>query len=378
MYRYGFVCLLASLAWSQATSSKPGATSQNSAAQTSAAPSAPAAQGAAQPASAKAAEVPPDAAVITIKGLCASSAQEKAAVANCQTVITRSQFEAMLDAVQPNLPPRARRQFATRYANALVMAQRAEEMGLDKGPDFDERMRLQRIQVLSMELNKAMQEKASQVSDQEIQDYYRADHDKFVEVDVDRIFVPKMRRQPTAGGAAKDRDDDDDKKPAAAEGQKSAEDAGQTMKSEADKLRARAVEGADFAKLQAEAFQVAGLKSTPPNVSLGKMRRSTLPPSHASVMDLKAGQISPVIADQSGYFIYKVKSIDTVPLDQAKEEIKGILRSQRMQDEMRSLQTSATPDLDEAYFGPEVPQRAPGGPGASLPAGRPSTSAGPN
>jgi len=95
-------------------------------------------------------------------------------------------------------------------------------------------------------------------------------------------------------------------------------------------------------------------------------------------MDLKAGQISPVIADQSGYFIYKVKAIDTMPLDQAKEEIKGILRAQRMQDEMRSLQTSATPDLDEAYFGPDVPQRAPGGPGASLPAGKPRTSAGPN
>jgi PPIC-type PPIASE domain len=376
MYRYGFVCLLAALVWSQATSSKPGGTAENSPAQTNAAPGAPAGQNEAPPASPKA-EVPPDAAVITIKGLCASSAQEKTAAANCQTVITRRQFEAIMDAIQPNMPQRVRRQFATRYANALVMAKRAEEMGLDKGPDFDERMRLQRIQVLSMELNKALQEKASEVPDQAIQDYYRADLDKFVEVDVDRIYVPKMRQQPTAA-AGKDRDPDDDKKPAAAEGQKSAEDAGQTMKNEADKLRAQAVAGADFAKLQAEAFQAAGLKSPASNVSLGKMRRSALPPNHVSIMDLKAGEISPVIADQSGYFIYKVKSIDTMPLDQAKEEIKGILRSQRMQDEMRSLQTSATPDLDEAYFGPAMPPRPlNGGPGASLPAGKPSTSPGP-
>jgi len=373
MYRYGFVCLLAALAWSQAPSSKPAGAPQNSAAQTSA----PAGPSEAQPATPKAAEVPPDAAVITIKGLCASSTQETTAAANCQTVITRSQFEAIMDAVQPNMPQRVRRQFATRYANALVMAKRAEEMGLDKGPDFDERMRLQRIQVLSMELNKALQEKASEVPDQQIEDYYRSDLDKFAEVDVDRIYVPKMRQQPAA--ADKDRDAEDDKKPAATVGQKSAEDAGQTMKNEADKLRAEAVEGTDFAKLQAEAFRVAGLKSTPPNVNLGKMRRSTLPPSHASVMDLKAGQISPVIADQSGYFIYKVKSTDTMPLDQAKEEIKGMLRAQRMQDEMRSLQTSATPELDEAYFGPETPPRAPqpGGPGASLPVAKPSTSPGP-
>ena len=36
------------------------------------------------------------------------------------------------------------------------------------------------------------------------------------------------------------------------------------MKKEADALQARAVAGEDFAKLQAEAYSFAGLKSTPP------------------------------------------------------------------------------------------------------------------
>jgi hypothetical protein len=377
MSRYGFVCLLAALAWGQGASSKPGGTPQNPAAQTSPAPAAPTTQDETQAAPNKAAQVSPDAAVITIKGLCASSAQGKTGAQDCKTVITRSQFEAIVDALQPNMPQRVRRQFATRYANALVMSRKAEELGLDKGPEFEERMRLQRIQVLSQELNKEMQDKASQVSDQEIQDYYRANLDKFAQVDVDRIYVPKMQQR--AAAVSKDKDDDDDKKPAAAEGQKGGEDSGQAMKTEADKLRARAVAGADFAKLQAEAFQAAGLKSNPPNVSLGKMRRATLPPDQAMVMDLKPGQISPVIADQSGYFIYKVKSADTMPLDQAKEEIRGILRAQRMQEETRSLQDAATTSLDEAYFGPEASPRAPmpGGPGASLGAGKPSTSPGP-
>ena len=368
MTRYGLVCLLATLAWSQAASPRPGGTQATPSAKTSATPGTPAAPNEA-PAASNPVEVPPDAVVITIQGLCASPAEEKAHAADCKTVITRSQFEAVVDALQPTMPRPARRRFATSYANALVMSNRAEEMGLDKGPEFDERMRVARIQVLSQELNKAVQEKASQVSDQQIQDYYHANPAKFVQVDLDRIFVPKMNRSASEAAA---KDDDDDKKPGAAGEQKS-EESGQAMKDEADKLRARAVAGGDFAKLQAEAFAAAGIKSNAPNVSLGKMREAALPAGHASIMQLKAGQISPVIADPGGYFIYKVKSVDTLPLEQVKEEIRGTLRSQHLQEDMHSLQESATSTLNEAYFGPELPPRAlSGGPGASLPAGKPS------
>ena len=64
----------------------------------------------------------------------------------------------MIDAVQPNMSARARREFATRYANALVMAKKAEQMGLDKGPNFEEQMKVARIQILSQEMKKAIEE----------------------------------------------------------------------------------------------------------------------------------------------------------------------------------------------------------------------------
>ena len=88
---------------------------------------------------------------------------------------------------------------------------------------------------------------------------------------------------------------------------------------------------------------------------MGEVRHNGLPPAHASVMDLKAGEVSPVISDPSGYYIYKVVSKDVEPLDKTKEEIRGALRSQRMQEQMQAVQQSATPTLDEAYFGPEMP-----------------------
>jgi len=357
MTRYGLVCLLfGALAWAQAASPK-----STPAAQAPASTHAPVASGPDNPGPSRepdTTQVPPDAAVITIPGLCSHPPAGKTASSDCKTVISRAEFEKVVEAVQPNMPARARKQFASRYASALVMAKKAEEMGLDKGSSFEEHMKLARIQVLSQELNKAMQERASQVSDKDIEDYYHNTLAKYEEAELDRIFIPKNQQAPTPSG---------DKKVTEAEEQKRAQDAEQTMKSEADKLRARAVAGEDFNKLQAEAFQAAGIKASAPNTSMGKMRSTMLPTSQASVMELKTGEISPVISDQSGYFIYKLKSKATLPLDQVRNEIKGTLRGQRMQDELRAAQTSATPTLDDAYFGPEGPAREPMGPGAPPP-----------
>jgi len=373
MTRYGFVCLLlGAMAWGQAATPKSAPSAQKPAGQSSG-PAQPAGEGAAQ--EAEAPKVAPDAPVITIKGICDQSGAKTPAL-ECRTVITRAQFEQILEAVQPNMPARARRQFATRYANALAMSKKAEEMGLDKGPSYEEHMKLARIQVLATEFNKSIQEKAAQVSDKEIEDYYNNNKDKFEQIEANRIYIPKAQ-QPAAEeendndkDKVNDKDKGKDKKLSEAEEQKRAEASEKTMKEEADKLRARAAAGEDFNKLQEEAYQAAGIKSAAPNTKIGKMRHNMLPPAQASVMELKPGEVSPVIADQSGYFIYKVISKEMMPLDQAREEIKGTLRSQRLQEEMKAIQESATPVLDEAYFGPEAPRGAvpPRGP---LPPGTP-------
>src|ERR1700722_11702562 len=155
MSKYCLVCLLlGAMAWGQAANPQPAPAGQQ--------PGAPTAPPAATP---PATQVALDAAVITIAGMCDHPPADKTSNAACTTVITRAQFEKLLDAVQPGMPARARRSFADRYARALVMGQKAEEMGLDKSASYDERMKLQRIQVLSQELSKALQDKASQITD---------------------------------------------------------------------------------------------------------------------------------------------------------------------------------------------------------------------
>jgi PPIC-type PPIASE domain len=378
MTRYGFVCLLlGAMAWGQAATPKTTPAAQNPAGQSSSPAKTPA-EG--TPQEAEASKVPPDAPVITIKGVCDQSAPKTPAL-ECRTVITRAQFEQVVEAVQPNMPARVRRQFATRYANALAMSIKAEELGLDKGPSYEEHMKLARIQVLATEFNKAMQEKAAEISDQEIEDYYKNNQDKFEQIEANRIYIPKVP-QPSAEEESKDKD----KKLSEEAQQKRTEASEKTMKEEADKLHVRAAAGQDFNKLQEEAYQVAGLKSAAPNTSMGKIRRNMLPPAQASVMDLKPGEVSPVITDQSGYFIYKLISKDAMPLDQAREEIKGTLRSERLQEEMKAVQESSTPELDEAYFGPEAPRgpmpprgpTTPGAPGTPPPPAKPGTPPGSN
>src|ERR1017187_4625853 len=57
------------------------------------------------PPSASAAAVAPDAAVLTIKGLCPDSAKPSDSTADCKRVITRAEFEKVARAIQPSLSP---------------------------------------------------------------------------------------------------------------------------------------------------------------------------------------------------------------------------------------------------------------------------------
>ena len=125
----------------------------------------------------------------------------------------------------------------------------------------------------------------------------------------------------------------------------------QTMKKEADSLWTRAVAGEDFSNLQADAYRMAGIKSAPPNTSM-VIRRISLPPNQSSVMDLKPGEISSVLTDSNGYFIYRIKNKNVLPLNQVRDEVTATLRSQHMEEKMRAIHDSATPTLDESYFAP--------------------------
>jgi PPIC-type PPIASE domain len=282
-------------------------------------------------------KVGPHDTVLTIKGVCADSSKQGD---DCKTAIDKEQFEKLAEALQPNMNAALRRQLANAYTRMLAMSAEAEKRGLDKQPLFDERMRFDRMQVLSQLLNRSLQEEAAKISDSDLESYYNKNLAAYEEATFVRIFVPAKQQavNPKPNGKSAET------KPQPKEGEEG-------MKKLATELRARALKGEDPDKLQKEAFVAAGMTWTPPSTKMEKIRRTTLPPAHGAALDLKAGQVSELISDASGHYIYKLLSKQTLPLDAVKQEIRSALSAQRYRDAMQPFQ-SGNAELNDAYFGP--------------------------
>src|SRR5271166_1862415 len=243
MTRSGLVCLLlASVAWGQADGAKAGGAAQGQKSQGPASVSQPATAPAngTEKKEIYASNVPPDAPIITIAGLCDHPPAGKAATTDCKTVITRAQFDEVLNLTIPDALPAARRIVANTYIQMLVKAQKAREAGLTQQRDFDSRVEVLRLLFYQKALDKAINEQEwNGVTDKEIDDYYAKNPLNFVQVDVDRLFVPKFHP-----------DYDPSKNLTDAEKHKIDEQWYQTLKEYTEKLRARWLAGEDLLALE--------------------------------------------------------------------------------------------------------------------------------
>ncbi len=347
--------LMGSLAWGQAPAQSSTAPAE---------PNSASAPGAAAKAPAPAAEVPESAVVLTIKGVCPPSAKAAAAsksaaskttakkAADCETTLTRAQFEKIANALSPNVTPQLKHQLATVLPRFMAMSDAAKEKGLDKTPHFEEMMKIVRMQVLTQELQKSVQEQADKITPEQVNSYYKEHPEQYEQFSLDRLFIPRFKQQEPEKDDAKTLTDDQRKAKEAADKAKQQEGE-QEMTKLADSLRAKAAAGTDFAELQKEAYTAAGQNVEKPVVNLPKVRRTGLPPAHATVFDLKVGDVSQVISDNGGHYVYKIVSKDELPLDQALQtEIHNKLRSERMKELMDKYTNSFQAVPNEAYFGP--------------------------
>ncbi len=306
---------------------------------------------------AEAQEVAPDAAVITIKGLCATPPPKAAASktahasaakpAACQTVVTKEQLEMVIETVRPNLQPGQRRMLAQQYVELLVVANAATKAGIEKEPKVKEQLRLQKLQILATAYSRERQQKEAEVPEADIQKYYKENAAKYEQAKLLRIYVPMVTEEGKPPDTA-------------------------ASKALAEKIQQRAAAGEDFDKLQKEAFSAASNKGTAPPVDLGERRRGTLPPKQEeAVFALKHGEVSAALDEASGYYIYKMVSKDSVPLDKVHDEIKGTLGREHLRESMEKLRGSVESTYNPAYFGSAAPPAA-GGEVAPPPPGRPA------
>ena len=369
--------LLGALAWGQAAPAPPAApASQAKAPSAAAKPQTPATTDVA-------ASVPPEAAVITVKGVCPAQpkatatkagaakpagAAAKTPAADCKTVVTRAEFERLASAVAPNLNPQLKRQLANVLPRLIAMSAEAQKKGLDKTPRFQEIVKFSKMQILANELQRNTQEEAAKVPDADIAAHYQKNPEAYEHYNVDRFFVPRTKQLEAAESEEKDEKLTEEQQKAREEKEKARQAEGeQEMTNLAESLRTRAAAGEDFMKLQKEAFDAAGMKIESPTVNLPKVRRTGLPAGHSAVFELKDGEVSQVINDPSGHYVYRINKRELLPLDQPlKDEIHSTLQNQRMRDAMEKYQSSFKTETNEAYFGPTGPQAPPAPRGASM------------
>jgi parvulin-like peptidyl-prolyl cis-trans isomerase-like protein len=360
--------LLGTLAWGQA---QPGTTPAQ--------PSPAQAPSAASKTPEPAAVVPENAVVLTIKGVCPAAPKTPAASktgaaktaatpakkpADCKTEITRAQFEKIASGLSPTVTPQLKRQLEQALPRFMAMSEAAKAKGLDKSPRFVETMKIAKMQILTTELQRTVQEETDKVPATEVAAYYKKNPEAYEQYSLDRLFVPRYKQAvPDEKDESKEPEKltDEQQKAKEAADKAKQEQGEQEMNKLADTLRARGAAGEDFAKLQKEAFEAAGTKVDNPTVNLPKVRRTGLPPAHAAVFDLKAGEVSQVISDNGGHYVYKVVSKDTLPLDQVKDEIHNKLKSEHMKEIMDKYTNSFQAVPNEVYFGPAAAPAGPAG-----------------
>jgi parvulin-like peptidyl-prolyl isomerase len=327
--------LLTSLAFAQ---SKPAQPSAPKAPVAAPAPSAPPAAAKAAPATTP--TVPDNATVLTINGICDPSLPDVSKVSTpCKTQITKAEFDQMMTAIvppgAPPLAPAMKRERATQLSQLMAVAAAGEKNGIAKTPEGEQMMKLAKLQALANAYARHLQQ-TSKPTDSELQAYYNANPDKFQQAKIEQLFVPPLK--PAEG------------KPADAAAQKE----------RADKFRQRAIAGEPFEKLEKEAIEGTQF-TTPPPVEM-TVQKENVPPARMFIFDLKDGEFSQVITEPSGSVIYKMVSKATVPLADVKDSLAQRLQQEKYQAALESILKSATPTLNDDYFGPATPEATPGGP----------------
>ena len=76
----------------------------------------------------------------------------------------------------------------------MAMSEAAKAKGLDKTPQYQETLKVYKMQILTQQLQRAVQEEADQVSPQDIDAYYKKNPEPYEQFSLDRLFVPRYKQ----------------------------------------------------------------------------------------------------------------------------------------------------------------------------------------
>lgn len=265
--------------------------------------------------------------VLTVHGIC--SAARTAKPRDCKTVVTRAEFEKLVNALNPAMSKYERRQLADNYAHILTLSHEAIKRGMDKDPKVLERLRYNRLRILAGEMATDIYEEAMRTPESEADRYYEEHKENFRRYSLERIFVPKEKQGELAG--------------------KDPENGAAELRALADQVRSRAVAGEDFDKLQKEVIAASGIKGEM-DVHLKDISRRGVPEAHKQIFDLPAGEVSPLITDDTGYYLYRIVSSEIAPLKDVRQLALTEIQSAKQAKAFQKIDEAAKADVNQNYF----------------------------
>ena len=344
MVRLLMICLLAAatgLAQTKDTGSQPasGQVGSQKPANTPAAKASDAkAPASEQKPEAAATQIAPQETVITIHGVCSGQADKSA----CTTTMSKEQFETLvqsLNATNQTITTPMRRNLGQAYVELLAGAQAGEQAGIEKTELYQEVMRVMRLRTLSDLNRRRLEEQSRNPGQDEIAAYYEAHKSDYEALTLGRLYVPKT--DPSAKTASAEQK---------AEFQKKAQEMAAT-------LRDRAAKSDDLDALQKECYTALGITLAPPSSYMGLIRRGSLP----ATQDKELFALSPggvYLSDETiGYFIYKLRDRQTLPLETVKAELLRTMYRSKLDAKLKEIMATVHADLNEAYFGPAPPPK---------------------
>jgi len=276
-------------------------------------------------------KVPLEAPVVILEGPC-EQPRKGIRQKDCKNVVTRAEIDSLIDLLEPNASPAARRQFAINYARLAAASAAANRRHLERDPAVAKQLQMQQklvyMQVLANTLYREIEVEAKSVPISEIEKYYSGHQADFERGEVRRLLVPKQ------GVTASTQSFD-----------------ASILKTKAEELRARAAAGEDFDKLQQAAYEDLGIKAAISTTKLSMARRTSLPVGEDTVFNLDPGQVTQVLDSPSAFVVLKLESKKILSLEDAKLEIVPFLQRERAKQVIRDATESEKAEFNLQYFG---------------------------
>ncbi len=249
--------------------------------------------------------------------------------------LTAAELQALLRGASPQVQQNFRanpRQFLTELARMKLLVAEAEKQKLAEQSPCREQLEWVRSDVLSQALLNEYNRRQVATPEEE-KKYYEAHRDRYEEAKVKVIYIA-FAGDGKAGEVA---------------GRKLLGE--QEARARIESLRRQILEGADFAALARQHSH--DETSAAKDGDLGLIRRTDqIPePIKAAIFSLKPGQVSEVVAQPNGFYLFRLEEMRTKTLDEVRQEVSREAQSEKFREWFDSIRKSiAVTYENEAYF----------------------------